>query len=84
VNILLLFVANTCRASWSDSSDSNTEIKGEIIWDIDGNCTFRVSYRYVEGQRMKSTKDGRNWTRYLSVISVFSLGSMYEIHGVEQ
>lgn len=48
----------------SDSSESNTEIKGEIIWDIDGNCTFRVSYSNVEGQRMKSTKDGRNWTRY--------------------
>ncbi|CAC5392800.1 unnamed protein product [Mytilus coruscus] len=28
----------------SDSSDSDIEIKEEIPWNIDGNCTFRVPY----------------------------------------
>ncbi|VDI61647.1 Hypothetical predicted protein [Mytilus galloprovincialis] len=47
-----------------DSSDSEIEIEEEIPWNIDGNCTYRVYYSKNEGQRMKSTKDGRNWTRY--------------------
>ncbi|VDI34869.1 Hypothetical predicted protein [Mytilus galloprovincialis] len=58
------FIRENACSRMSDSSDNDIEIKEEISCKIDGNCTFRVSYRNVEGMGLKSTKDGRNWIRY--------------------
>ncbi|MEW8544914.1 MAG: hypothetical protein AB2693_15415 [Candidatus Thiodiazotropha sp.] len=36
----------------------------ELPWNIDGDCSYRLAYDKSVGQKMKSSKDGRDWHRY--------------------
>ena len=63
------------RISSSSSSDDdlptasflNVELVQNVDnlpWDINGDCSFKLPYDKSVGQRMKSSKDGRDWQRY--------------------